>query len=85
MYQVNTLYTLNLHNVICQLYLSKAGKNGGNNSNYLPLSHSYCDDDNEAMTSIMEYNILSEWQLLTTPTAISVISPEICKHLGNVI
>ena len=26
MYQINTLYTLNLHNVLCQLYFSKAGK-----------------------------------------------------------
>ena len=25
MYHMNTLYTLNLHNVICQLYLNKAG------------------------------------------------------------
>lgn len=25
-FQINTLYTLNLHNVICQLYLSKAGE-----------------------------------------------------------
>ena len=25
MYQINTLYTLNLHNVICQLYLNNAG------------------------------------------------------------
>lgn len=25
-YQINVLYTLNLHNDICQLYLSKAGK-----------------------------------------------------------
>ena len=24
MYQINTLYTLNLHSVTCQLYLSKA-------------------------------------------------------------
>ena len=27
MYQIITLYTLNLHNVSCQLYLNKAGKN----------------------------------------------------------
>ena len=26
-YQVNVSYTLNLHDVICQLYLNKAGKN----------------------------------------------------------
>ena len=26
MYQIITLYTLNLHNVICQLYLNKAEK-----------------------------------------------------------
>ena len=26
MYQIITLYTLNLHNVICQLYLNKAGE-----------------------------------------------------------
>ena len=25
-YQINVLYTLNLHNVVCQLYLNKAGK-----------------------------------------------------------
>ena len=24
--QINTLYTLNLHNVICQLYLNKSGQ-----------------------------------------------------------
>ena len=27
MYEITTLYTLNLHHVICQLYLNKAGKN----------------------------------------------------------
>ena len=26
-YQIITLYTLNLHNVTCQLYVNKAGKN----------------------------------------------------------
>ena len=26
MYQINTLYTSNLHNVVCQLYLNKAGE-----------------------------------------------------------
>ena len=26
MHQINTLYTLDLHNVICQLHLSKSGK-----------------------------------------------------------
>lgn len=26
MYQIDTLYTLNLDSIICQLYISKAGK-----------------------------------------------------------
>ena len=26
MYQINTLYTLNFYNIICQLYLNKAGE-----------------------------------------------------------
>ena len=26
LYQINTLYTLNLHNVTCQLYLNKINK-----------------------------------------------------------
>ena len=29
MYQINTIYTLNFHNVICQLYLNNTG-GGGN-------------------------------------------------------
>ena len=29
MYQINTLYTLNLYNVLCQLYLNKVGKRKG--------------------------------------------------------
>lgn len=30
MYQINTLYTLNLHNAVCQLCLNKAGKQDKN-------------------------------------------------------
>ena len=26
MFKINTLYTINLHNIICQLYLNKTGK-----------------------------------------------------------
>ena len=29
MYQINTLYTLNSHNIICQLHLNKAGGKQG--------------------------------------------------------
>lgn len=30
--QINMLYSLSLHNVICQLYSSKAGENSANES-----------------------------------------------------
>lgn len=32
MNEINTFYTLNSHNVICQLYLNKARKNNDNNT-----------------------------------------------------
>ena len=38
MYQINTVYTLNLHNIIYQLYLNKAGNSFfKKNSFYLPI------------------------------------------------
>lgn len=28
MFQINTFYIFNLHNIVCQLHISKTGKNG---------------------------------------------------------
>ena len=40
MYQINNLYTLNLHKIICQLYLNKAGKKNRINNNYIKIFYS---------------------------------------------
>ena len=50
----NILYTLNLCNVICQVYLNKAGKNKmewkyRNETNYSPKN--YCFPENSKRTS----------------------------------
>lgn len=76
--QLNTLYTLKLHDVIHQLYLSKAVKKRKWRQ-YLTLLHRYYDSDNK--TEGMKREVLSGWHLLTAPTAV----PGICKHLGHVI
>lgn len=38
-YQIYTLYTLNLHNVVCQLYLNKAEEKKSALKNYLINQH----------------------------------------------